>query len=349
MSFKNRWMISSRYDFQAHQQRSQRRCCFFQTALLWFQVLPDMSPALPGCFQAWRLPVTKLHFADGMQREACSSPSEGMRSRHTRQRHREHPAVSDGNSSCCWYLANIIEKVPTSCYFESPETDLHIAENACGIDYTHTWSPKRVHWLSKSQILHCSTSDHGCEDTLELNTGIARVRLLIRGIHTRVAPESRIHWLPATFHNSKWMDQCEVCDGSIETISISDPVDIVEAYSHIPSCYHCVQWHVRLYGRCDVSISLEEDPIEGGLVLHCEVSSTEAVQILRWSDSNDRLGSDFCTYPESLLEVAIVLKVGQGNGYSSRGREILYEPIPRGLSELCEESILCQTSTCACQ
>jgi len=48
ISFKNRWMISSSYDFQAHQQRSQRRCCISQTALLWFKMLPDLSPALPG-------------------------------------------------------------------------------------------------------------------------------------------------------------------------------------------------------------------------------------------------------------------------------------------------------------
>ena len=45
MSFKNHWAICSSYDFQAHQQRSQRRC-FSQTALLWFKVLPDLSPAL---------------------------------------------------------------------------------------------------------------------------------------------------------------------------------------------------------------------------------------------------------------------------------------------------------------
>ena len=38
----------SSYDFQAHQQRSQRRSCFSQTALLWFEVLPDMSLVLPG-------------------------------------------------------------------------------------------------------------------------------------------------------------------------------------------------------------------------------------------------------------------------------------------------------------
>ena len=38
----------SSYDFQAHQQRSQRRCCFSQTALLLFKVVPDMLPALPG-------------------------------------------------------------------------------------------------------------------------------------------------------------------------------------------------------------------------------------------------------------------------------------------------------------
>jgi len=46
MSFNNCWMISS-CDFQAHLQCSQRRC-FSQTALMWFEVLPDLSPALPG-------------------------------------------------------------------------------------------------------------------------------------------------------------------------------------------------------------------------------------------------------------------------------------------------------------
>jgi hypothetical protein len=48
MSFKNHWTISSSYDFQAHQQCSQRRCWFSQTALLWLEVLPDLSPVLPG-------------------------------------------------------------------------------------------------------------------------------------------------------------------------------------------------------------------------------------------------------------------------------------------------------------
>jgi len=64
-------------------------------------------------------------------------------------------------------LAKIIEKVCISWYFERPETDLHVPENACGIDYADTWSPKRLHWLSKCQSLHCSTADYGCEDTLE--------------------------------------------------------------------------------------------------------------------------------------------------------------------------------------
>jgi len=47
-------------------------------------------------------------------------------------------------------LAKIIEKVRISRYFESPETDLHIAENAWCIDYADTWVSKWVHWLSKS-------------------------------------------------------------------------------------------------------------------------------------------------------------------------------------------------------
>jgi len=44
-------------------------------------------------------------------------------------------------------LANIIEKALMSRYFEIAETDLHIAENSCYINYTNTWSSKQVHWL----------------------------------------------------------------------------------------------------------------------------------------------------------------------------------------------------------
>jgi len=42
-------------------------------------------------------------------------------------------------------LAKIIEKVSISTYYESVETDHHIAENACCIDYADTWLSKRVH------------------------------------------------------------------------------------------------------------------------------------------------------------------------------------------------------------
>ena len=42
-------------------------------------------------------------------------------------------------------LAKIIEKVHISTYFESAEADLHIAENACCINYADTWTSKRVH------------------------------------------------------------------------------------------------------------------------------------------------------------------------------------------------------------
>jgi hypothetical protein len=48
MSFKICWTISSSYDLQAHQQCSQRRWGFSQTAFLWFKVLPDLSLALPS-------------------------------------------------------------------------------------------------------------------------------------------------------------------------------------------------------------------------------------------------------------------------------------------------------------
>jgi len=59
-------------------------------------------------------------------------------------------------------LATIFEKVRISWYFESPEADLQIADNASCIIYADTWSPKRVHWLTKSQSPHCCTSNCGC-------------------------------------------------------------------------------------------------------------------------------------------------------------------------------------------
>jgi len=145
-------------------------------------------------------------------------------------------------------LAKIIEKVRISWYFGSPEIDRDIAENACSIDYADTWSSKRVHWLWKSQSPHRCTSDYGCEDMVELNIGVSRVHLLVTGIHARVASKFKIQRLPATLHNTGWMDDCQVCYGSIEPILILDPVDVEEAYSHIASRHHSVQWHVRSHG-----------------------------------------------------------------------------------------------------
>jgi len=150
-------------------------------------------------------------------------------------------------------LAKIIEKVHISWYFKSPELDLHITKNACCIDYADTWLSKRVHWLSKSRSSHCCTTTYGCEDTVELNTGAAQASLLITGIHGWLAVQSKLHWLPATFHKSIWVDHCEVYHGCIEAILILDSVDVKEAYSHIALHYHIVQWHVRSYGRRDAS------------------------------------------------------------------------------------------------
>jgi hypothetical protein len=38
-----------------------------------------------------------------------------------------------------------IEKVHISRYFESPKTDLVVADIACGIDYGETWWPNQIH------------------------------------------------------------------------------------------------------------------------------------------------------------------------------------------------------------
>jgi len=81
MSFNNRSTISSSYDFQAHQQHCQRSSWFSQIALvLWFEVLPDLTPALPGMSPALpgaprlvvgaqRLVAGSLTYSEGWQ--AC--------------------------------------------------------------------------------------------------------------------------------------------------------------------------------------------------------------------------------------------------------------------------------------
>ena len=84
-------------------------------------------------------------------------------------------------------LAKIFEKVRISTYFESADTDLHIAENGCCSDYANTWSSKWVESVSNGQCPHHGTSDYGCEDQLALDLGVARGRFPIMWIHTRVA------------------------------------------------------------------------------------------------------------------------------------------------------------------
>jgi len=117
-------------------------------------------------------------------------------------------------------LAMIIEKVCISWYFECTETDLHIAENTCCIDDTDTWSSKRVHWLSKSGSPHCRTFNYECKNTLKLYTGVARAGLPMTGMHTWGASKPNIHGILVTVHNTRWMDDYELCHGSIEAIPI---------------------------------------------------------------------------------------------------------------------------------
>jgi len=142
-------------------------------------------------------------------------------------------------------LVKTIEKVCISRYFESAETDLRVAKNACCIDYADTWSSKQVHRLSQSQCLHRSTTWYVIEDTLEFDTAVAWAILLITRIHPQVTPKSKIQCVPATLHNTEWMDLCEVYGGNFKAIPIMDPRDVEEAYGHITSHYQSLQWPVR--------------------------------------------------------------------------------------------------------
>ena len=144
--------------------------------------------------------------------------------------------------------AKILEKVCISRYYESLETDLNIAENACCIDYTDTRLSRRVYWLSTGHTPHWGTPYYGCEDTLGFDIGFAWASLLILRIHPWVAPESKIQWFLVTLHNTGWLDHCQVQHGRFAGVPILDPVEVQEEYGHIASCYEYLQWHVQSYG-----------------------------------------------------------------------------------------------------
>ena len=65
-----------------------------------------------------------------------------------------HEGTARMNKVCAMApgLAKLIEKVHRKRHFESSETNIHIAENACCTDYSDTWSSKRVHWLPKAKL-----------------------------------------------------------------------------------------------------------------------------------------------------------------------------------------------------
>jgi len=145
-------------------------------------------------------------------------------------------------------LAQIIGKVDISSIFPSPEPDLDRPENGCHNGYVDTWSSKRVHSLSHSQSVHCSTPSYRCEDTGEFESGVAWVRQPITRIHPCMAPESTMQWFPATLHNTGGTNQCQAYYGWLEAIPLVDPVDVETAYGNSVSDYRYQQWPVQWYG-----------------------------------------------------------------------------------------------------
>jgi hypothetical protein len=246
-------------------------------------------------------------------------------------------------------LSQIMETICIWRYFQSPETDCYIAENACCIDYADTCSLKRVHCLSKRASLHRWSTYYWCEDTFDLDPWVACASQLIMRIHPLVAPKSTIEWLPATLHNTAAMDHCEVRHGRFDLIVIIDPVKVDEVYAQIASCDHSLQCHVWSYGWRYGTSGYEPHSMQGRLVLHHDDWVAEAIQMFCWSDSKDTYDSHVLTYPWLWLEVASILEVGWGNVYESWQWIILYYPVTGGDSAVYGEWILGQTLTCTGQ
>ena len=90
-------------------------------------------------------------------------------------------------------LAKIFWKQGIWRDFQSGDTDIQKAANACCIDYADTESSKWVHWMSISQSANPITTDSGWEDTMDIDAGVSWASLLITSIQQRVAQGSKIH------------------------------------------------------------------------------------------------------------------------------------------------------------
>jgi len=127
-------------------------------------------------------------------------------------------------------LAMIIKKVYTSNHSETLETDLNVAWTASCIDYTDTWSLKRVHSLSNRQSTTCGTTNCGCEDTVEFNSAVGWASQPIMRIPLQVAQETRIQRLLATLYITERIDCCQLHHGTSKAMLLLDLVDAEEVY-----------------------------------------------------------------------------------------------------------------------
>jgi len=207
------------------------------------------SLGLKGCTKSWEAHERDLQFRHNESTVIAK-----------RQRLRKEGNAWVNKVSAMWPgFAKILEKVHHWRHFERPETDLHIAENDGCINYSDTRSLNRDHWLSTNESTNDSTTNYGCETTVDFNTGVAWASLPIMIIHLWVAQESQIHYLPPTIDNTGWMDHRQVHHGSYMAFPILDPEDVRKAYSNSASRYQCLQWHVPTYGWRYASFGQEED------------------------------------------------------------------------------------------
>jgi hypothetical protein len=206
-----------------------------------------------------------------------------------------------------------IETVHIMIYCDSPETDIGIAANAGCLDYADTWPSKHDHWLSQRESTNRSTANYLCEETVEFDTAFASVGIPITRIHPWVTQGSMRQWLPATLHNTGWMEYHQECHGSDKANPILDFLDGGTANSYSASSYRCVQWHVRSYGWHYASFNQEGHSVEGKLILHSKVRAPDAAPKLCWSYFEDWYAFYFNTYSGSFREVVMVQEEGQWN------------------------------------
>jgi len=135
-----------------------------------------------GCTRRWKAHGCNQHFDENYNTHIGKSQS--LR--------KEGIAIINKVLAMRSGFTKIIVNLHVSSGFEWPHSNLHIAENACCMDYINTWSSKLFHCPLHRHSTNHSTTSYRCENMVICDIRVVWTNLPIISINPQVDQELTI-------------------------------------------------------------------------------------------------------------------------------------------------------------